>query len=118
MKTSFFALALYVALTASANAQEAAEWVQTGGHGELRRTSEQMIAPGGKSISISLPATVKAGEIIYIQYGSPGNLIADSFMVTGILIKDGNCAIESKRGNKIAATISDTIYAPSCKKLK
>jgi hypothetical protein len=118
MKTSLGIFTICVVLSASAIAQESAELVQTSGTAELKRASERMIAPTGKNISIRLPATVKKGEVIPIQYEISGNSVADSFMVTGITIRDGNCAIESKRQTTTGAAPSDMIYARPCKKLK
>lgn len=118
MKSSLFLIALHLALTASANAQQAAEWVETKGAGELKRASDEMIAPKGGNISIRLPATVRKGEIIAIQYDAAGGTVNDSFMVTGISIKDELCTIENKRKVKLGAELSDMIYARQCKKLK
>ncbi len=118
MKKSLLSITLYVALAASASAQESAEWVQTSGSGDLTRASEVMIAPASKSISIQLPTTIKRGEIVYIQYEDSGNKVADSFMVTGITIKDDTCSIENKRNTAVGTALSDMIYARPCKKLK
>jgi len=109
---------MYLALAASANAQEAAELVQTNGSADLKRASEAMIAPTGKNISIRLPETVRKGEIIEIQYEGSGNRVVDSFMVTGITIEDGTCSIENKRNTATGPALSDMIYARPCKKLK
>ncbi len=118
MNKSLPIVAMLVVLTSSASAQEAAELVQTTGYGELRRASENMITPNGKSISISLPATVKTGEIISIKYGGQDNAVTDSFMVTGITIKDSTCAIENKRNTLTTSALSDMIFTQQCKKLK
>jgi hypothetical protein len=118
MKTSLSLIAVLLVFAASANAQETAESVQTTGYGELRRASEAMIAPNAKSISISLPATVKTGEIISIQYGGQDKGVTDSFMVTGITIKDSTCAIENKRNTLTTSALSDMIFTQQCKKLK
>jgi hypothetical protein len=111
-------LALFVALPVSVNAQETAKSVHTSGTAELRRASEQMISPGSRNISISLPETVNSGEIISIQYSDAGNAVADSFMVTGITIKDGTCSIENKRNTAVGSALSDMIYARPCKKIR
>lgn len=118
MKTSLGIFTICATLSASAIAQEAAELVQTSGTAELRRASEAMIAPASRNISIRLPATVKMGEVISIQYQDAGNSVADSFMVTGITVREGSCAIESKRQTTTGAAPSDMIYARPCKKLK
>ena len=118
MKTSLSILAIYVALTATASAQESAASVQTSGAGELNRASEAMIAPGGRNISIRLPATVKNGEVISIQYQSSGNTVTDSFMVTGITIRNGTCSLESKHNLTVGTALSDMIYTRPCKKLE
>ena len=118
MKKSLPVLAMYLALAASASAQEAAEVVQTTGYADLKRASEVMIAPGSKNISIRLPVTVKKGEIISIQYEGSGNSVADSFMVTGITIKDGVCSIENKRNTSVGTALSDMIFTQPCKKIK
>lgn len=118
MKKSLPAFAMYVALMASASAQEAAEQVQTSGSAELKRASEVMIAPTRQNISIRLPGTVRTGEIISIQYEGSGNSVADSFMVTGITIKDDTCSIENKRNTLTGSALSDMIYARPCTKLK
>ncbi|MDP2822003.1 MAG: hypothetical protein Q8O52_04905 [Sulfuritalea sp.] len=117
MKKSLSVFAMCAALSASANAQEKAELVQTTGFGDLKRASEALIAPKNPSISIRLPTTVKKGEIISIQYDNAGS-VADSFMVTGITIQDGSCSIESKRATPTGSLPADMIYARSCKKLK
>lgn len=118
MNRSLGIFTLCVAFNAAASAQEAAELVQTPGTAELRRASEAMIAQASQSISIRLPTTVKKGEIIAIQYEGKGNSVADSFMVTGITIKDGTCTIENKRHTTPGSALSDMIYAQPCKKLK
>ncbi|MCX7156236.1 MAG: hypothetical protein NTW45_07320 [Rhodocyclales bacterium] len=118
MNRSLGIFTLCVALSASVNAQESADMVQTSGTAELKRASEAMIAQVSQSISIRLPTTVKKGEIISIQYEGKGNSVADSFMVTGITIKDGTCAIENKRHTTAGSALSDMIYAQPCKKLK
>ena len=118
MKRSLGILTICAALSASANAQETAELVQTPGTATLKRASEVMIAKASQSISIRLPTTVKNGEIIAIQYEGKGNSTADSFMVTGITIKDGTCAIENKRHTTAGSALSDMIYAQPCKKLR
>ncbi|OHC64274.1 MAG: hypothetical protein A3H93_16380 [Rhodocyclales bacterium RIFCSPLOWO2_02_FULL_63_24] len=118
MKKSLSLVASYIVLTTAASAQQAAEWVETGGVGDLKRASDAMIAPKGEAVSIRIPTTVKKGEIIPIQYDDSGSTIKDSFMVTGISIKDDNCAIENKRSTKLGAELSDMIYAKKCKKLK
>lgn len=116
MNKSYFIFAMALALTASA--QESAELVQTSGSGELNRASEAMIAQSGQTISVRLPVTVRKGEIIAIQYAGAGNSVADSFMVTGISIKDGACALESMRDTKAGAALSDVIRTRPCKKLR
>lgn len=118
MKKSFLLVATYGALIATASAQQAAEWVETKGTGELKRASDEMIAPKGGTVSVRIPATVKKGEIIAIQYDDSGGTVNDSFMVTGISIKDDTCAIENKRNTKQGAELSDIIHARQCKKLK
>lgn len=118
MKKSLPVFVICLALTASANAQEPAQWVQTSGAGELMRASELMIAPGGQGIPVRLPATVRAGELIYIQYGDAGNTITDSFMVTGISIAGDTCSLENKRNTAVGKELSDTIRARSCRKLQ
>jgi len=117
MKKSLPPFAMCVALTASAYAQESAESVQTNGSAELRRASEVMITPGAKNIRIRLPSTVTKGEIISIEYVTAGS-VADSFMVTGITLKDGSCSIESRRATPTGSLPADMIYARPCKKLK
>ncbi|MCX7148479.1 MAG: hypothetical protein NTY05_03555 [Rhodocyclales bacterium] len=118
MKKSLPVLAMYLALAASANAQETAEVVQTSGSADLKRASEVMINPNSKNISIRLPDTVRKGEIIAIQYEGVGTKVADSFMVTGITIKDDICSIENKRNTYAGTALSDMIFAQPCKKLK
>lgn len=118
MKKALSICTILVTLAASAGAQEAAQVVQTAGSAELKRASELMVTQGSQGISVSLPITVKAGEVIYIEYGGAGNKVADSFMVTGITVKDGSCAIESKRNTTTGAAPSDMIYARPCKKIK
>lgn len=118
MKRSLCIFTAWVALSAPASAQESAETVQTSGTAELRRASEAMIAPTSRNISIRLPATVKKGEVISIQYQDAGNSVADSFMVTGITVKEDGCAIESKRQTATGAAPSDMIYARPCRKLR
>ena len=118
MKKSLPVFATYLALAASASAQETAEVVQTSGSADLKRASEVMIAPASKNISIRLPSTVKKGEIIQIEYAGSGNIVTDSFMVTGITIKEGACSIENKRNTSAGKALSDMIFAQPCKKLK
>ncbi|KAF0164158.1 MAG: hypothetical protein FD157_2523 [Rhodocyclaceae bacterium] len=118
MKRSLGIFTLCIAFSTAASAQETAELVQTSGTAELKRASEAMIAQASQSISIRLPTTVKRGEIISIQYEGKGNSVADSFMVTGITIKDGACAIENKRHTTAGSALSDMIHARPCKKLK
>lgn len=118
MKKSLPIFAMYFALAASASAQESAELVQTSGFAELNRASEAMIAPGSRNISIRLPTTVRNGEVISIQYEYSGNMVTDSFMVTGISIKNGACALESKHTLTVGKTLSDMIHARPCKKLQ
>lgn len=118
MKNSLFLVASHIALIATASAQQAVDWVETKGTGELKRASDEMIAPKGGTVSVRIPATVKKGEIIAIQYDESGGTVNDSFMVTGISIKGDNCAIENKRNTKLGAELSDMIYAKKCKKLK
>lgn len=119
MKTSLAMFAVGLVLTVGAKAQESsAESVQTNGWGELLRASELMIAPAGQGIAIRLPATVRTGEIIYIQYGSAGNTVTDSFMVTAISIKGDTCALENKRNTAVGKELSDMIQVRSCRKLK
>jgi len=118
MKKSLSIFAIYVALTATASAQESAESVQTSGSGQLRIASGVMISPGGQNISISLPATVSKGDVISIQYQSSGGTVSDSFMVTGISIRNGSCALENKRNTAPGKELSDMIYTGPCKKLQ
>ncbi len=118
MKTSLGIFTILVALSATANAQEAAEAVRTSGIAELRRASEHMIAPGSRNMPIRLPAAVSKGEVISIQYEISGNLIADSFMVTGITVSGDSCTIESKHNTTVGAELSDLIFVQSCKKLR
>jgi len=118
MKRSLGIFTLCVAFSAAASAQESADTVQTSGTAELRRASEAMIAPASRNISIRLPATVKKGEVISIQYEDAGNSVADSFMVTGITVKEDGCAIESERQTTTGAAPGDMIYARPCKKLR
>jgi hypothetical protein len=118
MKTSLGMFTLLVALAAHASAQESAEMVQTTGTGALMRASEQMIDPARGSISIRLPATVRKGEVIAIQYDLSGSSVADSFMVTGITVQGGGCAIESRRYAANGSTLSDMIHARPCEKLE
>lgn len=113
MKKSLSIFAVCVALTATANAQESAESVQTSGTGQLRVASAVMISPGGQNTPVSLPATVSKGDIISIQYQSGGGTIVDSFIVTGISISKGNCTLEHKRKE-----LSNMIYTQQCKKLQ
>lgn len=77
-----------------------------------------MIAPASRNISIRLPATVKKGEVISIQYEDAGNSVADSFMVTGISVREDGCVIESSRQTATGAAPGDMIYARPCKKLR
>jgi surface antigen len=118
MKRLLGIFTILAALSGSAIAQESAEMVQTSGVGKLKRASEFMIAPTGQNISVRLPATVTKGDVIPIQYEDSGNSVADSFMVTEITVRDGSCAIESKRQTPTGSTPSDMIYARPCKKLK
>jgi hypothetical protein len=118
MKKSPAVLALFVALSASVTAQESAESVRTSGSAELRRASEAMIAPTGRSLSIRLPETVSKGATISIQYASGGGSISDSFVVTGITVTDGACSIESKRDMASGSALSDMIHARPCSRLK
>lgn len=118
MNKSLGIFTILLALGATANAQEAAETVQTGGVAELRRASELMVAPGSRNIPIRLPATVSNGEVISIQYEISGNAIADSFMVTGISVSGKSCTIESKHSTALGAELSDMIFAQPCKKLR
>lgn len=118
MKKRLSILTTLAVLAVSAGAQEPAQTVQTSGTAELKRASELMVTQGGQGISVRLPGTVKAGEVIYIEYGGAGNTVADSFMVTGITVKDGSCIIESRRSTTTGAAPSDVIYARPCKKVK
>jgi hypothetical protein len=118
MKNSLAILATYVVLTASANSQEPAAWVQTSGAAELSRASEAMIDPARRNIPIRLPATVRKGDVISIQYEDSGNTVADSFMVTGITINNGTCTLESKRDTTVGTALVDTIHTRPCKKIE
>ena len=109
MKKSLSIFAIYVALTATASAQESAESVQPSGSGQLRVVSDVI----GQNTSISLPATVSKGDIISIQYQSSGGTVADSFIVTGISIRKGSCTLENKRRE-----LTNTISTQPCKKLQ
>lgn len=110
-------LALCLALTTAASAQETVESVSTNGSGELRRASEAMIKPKMTNISARIPSVINKGDIIQIQYEDSGS-VADSFMVTGITIQGDSCAIESRRTMPNGPEISDMIQAKPCKKLK
>lgn len=118
MKKSLGIVTMLAALSATANAQEAVESVQTSGVAELRRASELMVAPGSRNIPIRLPSTVSKGDVISIQYEISGNAIADSFMVTGITVSGKSCMIESKHNTALGAELSDMILAQPCKKLR
>lgn len=120
MKKSFHVIAMFlVAIAASASAQEAAELVQTNGFAELTRASVLMIDPAARSTPIRLPATVRRGEIISIAFEVAGKTVADSFMVTGITIKDDICSIENQRHTGAdSAALSDTIHARPCRRIK
>lgn len=117
MNRSLPVLALCLALTTAARAQETVESVSTNGSGELRRASEAMIKPKMTNISARIPGVINKGDIIQIQYEDSGS-VADSFMVTGITIQDEGCAIESRRTMPNGPEIRDMIYAKPCKKLK
>jgi hypothetical protein len=118
MNKSLCVFTILLALNATASAQETVEAVQTSGVGELRRASELMVAPGSRNVSIRLPTTVGKGEVIYIQYEISGNMMSDSFMVTGITVSGKSCAIESKHNTALGAELSDMIFAQPCKKLR
>lgn len=118
MNKSLGIFTMLLALGATANAQEAVESVQTSGFAELRRASELMVAPGSRNISIRLPTTVSNGEVISIQYEISGNMMSDSFMVTGITVSGKSCMIESKHNTALGAELSDMILAQPCKKLR
>jgi len=119
MKKSLAMFALSAALAATAIAQEPAESVQTSGFGELNRASEAMVAGGvGGRISIRLPYAVRKGEVISIQYGSSGNTVNDSFMVTGIMVGNGACTLESQREMAPGTKLIDTIRIKPCNKLQ
>ncbi len=118
MNKSLGIFTILLALNATANAQEAAEAVQTNGIAELKRASELMVAPGSRSIPVRLPTTVSKGEVISIEYEISGNMIADSFMVTGITVSGKRCTIESKHDTASSAELSDMIFAQPCKKLR
>jgi len=109
MKRSLSIFAVCAALTATASAQESAESVQTSGSGELRVVSDVI----GQNTSISLPATVSKGDIISIQFQSSGGTVADSFIVTGISIRNGSCTLENTRRE-----LTNTITTQPCKKLQ
>lgn len=117
MNRSLPVLALCLALTTAASAQETVESVSTNGSGELRRASEAMIKPKMTNISARIPGVINKGDIIQIQYEDSGS-VADSFMVTGITIQGDSCAIESRRTMPNGPEIRDMIYAKPCKKLK
>lgn len=117
MNRSLPILALYLFLTTTASAQEAVESVSTDGSGELRRASEAMIKPKAGSILARIPSVINKGDVIQIQYDDSGT-VADSFMVTGITILGERCTIESKRTTPTGSSISDTIFAKPCRKLK
>lgn len=68
MNKSLCIFTILAALSATVNAQETAEAVQTSGFAELRRASELMVTPGSRNISVRLPTTVSNGEVISIQY--------------------------------------------------
>ena len=118
MKRTLVLLAAHAAFTTSAYAQESATAVETSGQGELNRASEVMIGPEGRNIPVRLPATVRSGEVIVIEYESSGNPVTDSFMVTGISIKNGVCALESQHQLAVSAALKDVIHTRPCKKLE
>jgi len=120
MKKSLHVIALFlVAIATSASAQGAVELVQTSGFAELTRASERMIDPAARNTSIRLPKKVRRGEIIWIQHDVAGKTVTDSFMVTGITIRDDICSIENNRHTgATAAELSDTIHARPCRKIK
>lgn len=118
MKKSFGVFTTLVALGATANAQEPAEMVQTNGTGEVRRASELMVAPGGRNPTSRIPATVRTGDVIAIQYQSAGSSISDSFQVTGITISGDRCAIENKHHNADGIELVDMIFTQPCSRLK
>jgi hypothetical protein len=118
MRHSLTVFAFLLALAASAMAQEAATLVRTTGHAELRRASEVMISPTAKNMAIRLPFTARVGETIAIQYQDDRAAVADSFVVTGISIKDDACTLESKRNTNPDAKLSDMIFAQPCQKLE
>ena len=118
MKKSLAMFALSAALATTSGAQEPATSVQTSGFGELNRASETMIALGGGNISIRLPYTVRKGEVISIQYGSSGNTVSDSFMVTGITVDGEACTLESRREMTPGTKLIDTISIKPCNKLR
>lgn len=118
MKRSSGIFTILIVLCATANAQEVAETVRTGGSGELRREADIMVDPHSRNMPARLPATVTTGEVIAIRYQTSGNTFADSFRVTGITIKGDRCSIESKHNNADGRELVDIIFARPCRKLK
>jgi hypothetical protein len=118
MKKTFSILTMLVALTATANAQEAVEMIRTNGVGEIRRAAEVMVSPGSRNTSARLPTTVSKGEVISIQYQTAGGSMSDSFQVTGITISGDRCAIESKHHNADGMELIDVIFTQPCSRLK
>ncbi len=118
MKKTFSILAILVALSATANAQEPAEMIQTNGVGEIRRATEVMLSPGSRNTSARLPARVSKGDVIAIQYQTAGGTLSDSFQVTGITISGDRCAIESKHHNADGMELVDVIFTQPCSMLK
>lgn len=118
MKKTFSILAILVALSATASAQEPADMIQTNGIGEIRRTTEVMLSPGSRNTSAGLPARVSKGEVIAIQYQTAGGTLSDSFQVTGITISGDRCAIESKHHNSDGMELIDVIFTQPCSRLK
>lgn len=108
---------LFLAFAPLAAAQEPAELVSTDGNGELRRTSERMIAPKAGNILARIPGTISKGQVIQIEYQDSGT-VSDSFMVTGIVMQGERCEIESRRTMPNGPEISDMLFVRYCKKLR
>ena len=118
MKKSFGIFTILVALTATADAQQPAEAIQTSGTGELRRESDRMLNPGGQNISTRLPATVSKGDVIAIRYQTAGGTFSDSFQVTGITISGDRCSLENKHHSADGMELVDMIFTQPCSRLK
>jgi hypothetical protein len=116
MKASILIAAMLFSWSVGAGAQQSATTIATTGPGELVRTSEAKISGGGRYEGIRLPETISVGDVFPIQYQQDGGTVTDSFVVTGIVVNDVRCTLESKN-SRIPAALPEMIFV-SCKKTR